>query len=226
MRKVIVLMALMLLPALSGPVNADLMAIWDFGPNQAGYTQDVTAENVVGTPELSLSGGDYDTDGKDGVVYTDAAGTWHSVGQAGAWGNVTADSQWIMMINTTGWEDMTIRWDYRSENTVGDLGDLGPESFDFDYRVGGSVDWTEILNNQSITRDYNWHEFSYDLSAISAIENQPLVQFRVDDLNQGDESGGNFMFDNLELTGVPEPCSVALLGIGALMALTRKRRLV
>ncbi len=222
MRKVIVLTALVLLPALSGPANAELMAIWDFGQDGPRYTEDPDAWNVADKPELSISGRDYDTNGKDGLAYFDAAEYWHSAGQAGAWDNATADSQWVMTINTTGWQDMTIRWDYRSENTPDDL---GPSSFDFDYRVGSSGYWTEMLNNQSMTRDYNWHEFSYELLAISAIENQPFVQFRVNDLNR-DESGGNFRFDNLEMTGVPEPCSIALLGIGVLMALTRKRRLV
>ncbi len=222
MRKVIVLTALVLLPVLSGPANADLMAIWDFGLDKEGYTEDPDAWNVVDEPELSISGRDYDTNGKDGLAYFDAAGRWHNAGQAGAWDNATADSQWVMTINTTGWQDMTIRWDYRSENTPDDL---GPSSFDFNYRVGIGGYWTEILNNQSMIRDYNWHPFSYNLSAVSAIENQPFVQFRVNDLNR-DESGGNFRFDNLELTGVPEPCSIALLGIGVLMALTRKRRLV
>lgn len=216
MRKVIVLMALVLLPALSDQANADMMAIWDFGLDGDHYTEDPTAWNVVDEPKLSISGGDYDTNGKDRVVYAGA-------GQAGAWDNVTADSQWVMTINTTGWQDMTIRWDYRSEDTPGDL---GPSSFDFDYRVGGGS-WTEIRNNRAITRDYNWHEFSYNLSAISTIENQSLVQFRVKVLNRrGDESGGNFRFNNFEMTGVPEPCSIALLGIGVLMALTRKRRIV
>ena len=189
MRKVIVLTALVLLPALSGPANADLMAIWDFGLDGPRYTEVVTAENVIGTPTLTLSGRDYDDNGKDGLVYMeDAAGNWHIAGQAGAWDNATADSQWVMTINTTGWQDMTIRWDYRSEDAPDDL---GPISFDFFYRVGGGS-WTEILNDQSMIRDYSWHPFSYNLSSISAIEGQSIVEFRVNDLQRGDESGGNF----------------------------------
>jgi len=110
---------------------------------------------------------------------------------------------------------MRIRWDYKSEQAP---------SFDLDYSVNGGVSWISILNNQSITADWSWYSFSRDLSAISAIENRTSVQFRMNDL----DLNGNlrYVFDNLELTGVPEPCSVALLGIGALVALTRKRRCV
>lgn len=225
MRKVIVLMALVLLPALSGPANADLMAIWDFGLNKEGYTEDPDAWNVVDEPELSASGADYDTDGKDGLAYFDAAGGWHNAGQAVAWDDVSgtaSDAEWVMTINTTGWQDMTIRWDYLSDATGGNQ---GPTTFDFAYRVGLTGSWVRELNNEAITRDDNWHEFSYDLSAISAIEGQSYVQFRVYDLDRNDLNG-DYKFDNLEMTGVPEPCSIALLGIGVLMALTRKRRLV
>ena len=224
MKKVIVLTALVLLPALSGPANADLMAIWDFGPDSVHYTEAVTAKNVnvVGTPTLSVSGAEKDSNGKDGRAYRDAEGTSHIAGQAAAWEDVSgtaSDAEWIMSVNTTGWRDMTIRWDYWSDNTGGNR---GPTTFDFFYRVGDGS-WVRELNNQAITRDDNWHVFSYDLSSITAIEGQSYVQFRVYDLNRADDDG-DYKFDNLELTGVPEPCSIALLGIGVLMALTRKRR--
>ena len=176
------------------------MAIWDFGPDVAGYIENVTAENVTGTPTLNLSGGEKDINGKEGIDYIDAEATYRPAGRAGAWDNVTADSQWILRINTTNWQDLSIRWDYNSEYDVpGD--DLGPPSFDFDYRVGGTGGWIGILSNQPMTRDNAWHEFSYNLSLITAIENQPIVEFRVRDLNRGDESGGNFKIDNLQLTG-------------------------
>ena len=63
--------------------SATQMAIWDFGPNAAGYTTNPTAENLVAMPTLVLSGGTLDPDGKDGVAYTDAAGVSHAAGQAG-----------------------------------------------------------------------------------------------------------------------------------------------
>jgi len=225
MRKVIVLMALVFLPALSSPAKADLMAIWDFGPDAVHYTLRPQDWYVDVEPTLMVSGAEYDINGKNGVAYRDAAGSYHAAGQAVAWDDVSgtaSDAEWIMTVNTTGWQDMIIRWDYLSDNTGNNR---GPTSFDFSYRVGlGS--WVPVLNNQAIIRDDNWHEFiSYDLSSITAIEGQSSVWFRVDDLDQADLDG-DFKFDNLELTGVPEPCSVALLGIGALVALTRKRRFV
>ena len=224
MRKVIVLMALVFLPALSGPAKADLMAIWDFGPDAVRYTLRPQDWYVDEEPTLMVSGAEYDINGKNGVAYRDAAGGYHAAGQGGAWDDVSgtaSDAEWRMSVNTTGWQDMRIRWDYVSDAAGGNQ---GPTSFDFSYKVGlGS--WVPVLNNQAIIRDDNWHEFSYDLSSITAIEGQSDVWFRVDDLDQADLNG-DFKFDNLELTGVPEPCSVALLGIGVLVAFTRKRRFV
>jgi len=216
-------MAPVLLPALSGPANADLMAIWDFGPNAGDYTLQPQDWYVDEEPTLIASGADYDTDGGNGVAYTDAAGNPHIAGQCVHWNDVSgtaSDAEWIMTVNTTGWEDMRISWDYLSDNTGNNW---GPTSFDFAYRVGLAGSWVRIFNNRAITRDDNWHVFSYDLSSITAIEGQSYVQFRAYDLNRADDDG-DYKFDNLEMTGVPEPCSIALLGIGALMALTRKRR--
>ena len=191
---------------LTGTVKADLMAIWDFGPDASSYTVDPTTEYVIGTPTLVLFGGELDTNGKAGVEYTDAEGTYHPEGRAGAWDNVTDESYWRLTVNTTNWHDLWIRWDYNSENTIDDL---GPESSDFEYRVGGTGGWTWILNNHPMIRDAAWHEFSYDLSLLPVIENESIVQFRIRDLNQGTESGGFFKIDNLELTGTTS-CTISL----------------
>jgi len=217
MKKVIVLLALIFLAAFSSPSIAALMAIWDFGPSSAYYTENVTAENVVGVPTLVLSGGEKDTNGKNGVAYVDAAGVHHDAGQAGAWDDIRVtgpDAEWILTIDTTGWEDISIRWDYRSEQTP---------SFDLHYRVGGATVWSDILADWPIIADDAWHSFSYDLSFLSAIEGQPIVEFRVEDMEF--LGNGRFIFDNLELTGtpIPEPCSIILLGLGSI-ALMRKRR--
>ncbi|HIJ69738.1 MAG TPA: hypothetical protein HPP87_00070 [Planctomycetes bacterium] len=187
--------------------RADLMAIWDFGPDADGYTTAPTTEYVIGTPVLVLFGGELDANGKEGIDYTDAEGSYHEAGRAGAWNNVTADSEWSVTINTTNWQDMVIRWDYNSED---DPCDYGPESFDFDYRVGGAGGWIRILSNHPITRDSFWHEFSYDLGLLTDIENESIVQFRIRDLNQGTESGGYFKLDNIEVTGTTS-ASVSLL---------------
>lgn len=183
------------------------MAYWDFGPD-SGYTEQVLIDNIAGIPTLTLQGGDKDLNGKSGVPYTVQDGTSHPAGRAGAWNNVNSYSEIIITVNTTGWSGLTLRWDYLSEDTVDNL---GPPSFDMDYKVGEAGDWVEVLNNQPLTRDLAWHEFTKALSPFIVIENKPFIQFRINDLSRGDESGGTFKIDNMELTGTPYASSITVL---------------
>ena len=199
---------------------AQQMAIWDFGPNAAGYTTNPTTENLIGTPTLVLSGGTMDPDGKDGWAYTDAAGVSHAVGQSAAWDDVkvssSPDAKWIVTLNTTGWQDIGVRFDYKAW-------DAGTTSFDLSYQINNSGTWVSILNDQTIIADKAFHSFSYSMASIDAIENCSSVQLKVSDL---DKTGNNqFAFDNYELTGtqIPEPATIALFGFG-ITALIRRRR--
>ena len=223
MRRVILSAVLVLLSILSNQVKATaLMAIWNFGEDRDHYTLGPIYEYVIGTPGLSASGAEYDADGKNGVSFMVEAGNFHPSGQAVGWDDVSgadSDAEWIMIINTTGWQDMKIRWDYLSDATGGNQ---GPTSFDLDYRIG-SGDWVEILPNELIIRDDAWHEFSYDLSSLPVIENQSSVSFRVNDLDQGDLNG-DYKFDNLQLTGVPEPGSIIFLIFGGLALIRKSKR--
>ncbi len=196
---------------------AEQLAIWDFGDSSAYYTEVPTAENVVGTPTLVLSGGEKDLNGKNGIAYVDIAGVSHIAGQAGAWEDVKisegADADWIVTINTTGWEDISVRFDYKAW-------DATTTSFDLDYRFSETAEWAEIFNNEIITADGAFHSFSYALPG--NISNQSFVQLRFYDL---DELGNDkFAFDNLEFAGmeIPEPATIVLLGLG-ISAILRKR---
>lgn len=226
MKRIVFLVGVFSLLILTGAANAklsSLMAVWDFGPSSDYYTLVPQYEYVQGTPTLTAGNADYDDNGGNGVAFIDAAGNSHTDGQALHWGDVSKsgdnDAYIIITIDTTGWQDMTIRWDHKSDNS-GDK--KGPVSFDLDYLVGAG-DWTNILNNYSITRDDTWYEFSYDLSSLTAINNQSSVQFRINDLDEDDLSG-DYWQDNVQLTGtfVPEPISAVLFALGGI-ALLRKR---
>ncbi|MDD5063257.1 MAG: hypothetical protein PHQ35_00675 [Phycisphaerae bacterium] len=221
MKRLIFLLGVVFLLVLASAANANLMAVWDFGPSSDYYTLVPQYEYVSGVPTLDAGNADYDDNGGNGVEFTDAAGNYHIAGQALHWGDVSKsgdnDAYIIITINTTGWQDMSIRWDYMSDNS-GDK--TGPVSFDLDYQVDDG-EWTNIVDNYAITRDDAWHQFSYDLSSLTAINNQPSVQFRINDFDENDLSG-DYWQDNIQFTGVPEPMSIAFLALGGI-ALLRKR---
>lgn len=200
-------------------IAAQQMAIWDFGDSSAYYTEGPTTENVAGTPTLVLSGGEIDLNGKNGVAYVDAMGVSHIAGQAGAWEDVRisegADADWIVTINTTNWEDISVRFDYKAWDAL-------TTTFDLDYRFSETAAWAEVFNNETITADGAFHGFSYALPG--GIANQSFVQLRFYDL---DELGNDkFAFDNLEFTGtqIPEPATIALFGFGITAIIHRRRK--
>lgn len=222
MKRIIVLGGMVFFLVLSSVANADLMSVWTFGPNSTNYTLVPQYEYAQGTPVMTAGGADYDDNGGNGVAFTDAGGNSHDAGQALHWGDVsgtTDDAYVIITIDTTGWQDMAIRWDYKSDNTGTKK---GPVSFDLDYQVGAG-DWISILDNYAITRDDLWYEFSYDLSSLTAINNQSSVQIRIDDLNENDLNG-DYWQDNVQLTGtaIPEPLSVVFLALGGVALLSKR----
>lgn len=221
MKRVVILWGVAFLLAFGSVANANLMAVWDFGPNKDNYTLVPQYEYVSGVPTLAAGNADYDDNGGNGVAFTDAGGNSHTAGQALHWDDVSGsgddDAYIIITIDTTGWQDMSIRWDYKSDNTGGNK---GPVSFDLDYAVG-SGGWIDIVNNYAITRDDAWHQFSYDLSSLTAINNQSSVQFRINDLDKDDENG-DYWQDNVQLTGVPEPLTAVLLALGGVALLSKR----
>ena len=200
--------------------NATQMAIWDFGPNAAGYTTAPTTENLVVVPTLVLSGGTLDPDGKDGVAYLDAAGVSHAMGQSAAWDEIKVsgdNAKWIVTLDTAGWTAIALRFDYKAWSSK-------TNSFDIDYRLNDTDAWTNIVNNTPITGGSSgFLSFSYSLASLTAINNQSVVELRFNDFDN--HGSGKLAFDNFELTGtqIPEPATIALFGFG-ITAIIRKRR--
>jgi len=205
--------------------SADTMvAYWDFGSNIEGYTETVTLENAVGTPTLTgmSVGTSYDSDGQIGVSFLDAVGGSHSDGQALAWGSGVDDGnqEWILGIDLTAYQDLTLRWDYRSSLGAG----TGPTRADLAYKVGEGA-WTAIESSIALTADSEYHEYSKDLSSISAIDGQSMVQLRLSNFSGATSTSGTYRTDNLQLSVVPEPAVMGLFGLGGMLVIIARHAL-
>jgi hypothetical protein len=209
-----IILAVCAILSFTQPSLATVLAVWDFGASSAVYTESPAYYNTVAAPTLVLAGGTKDPDGKNGIIYTDAGGIAHIAGQAAGWDDIKVSgnpsASWIITLNTTGFQTLAIRWDYRSEKAI---------SFDLAYRttVGGT--WAQLADNSPIT--VNWaagtfNSVALNLSSFTALNNQSYLQLRVDDLVEG-PGNDKFAFDNLEITGVPEPTTLLLLGLGAML---------
>ncbi|MEN6307244.1 MAG: PEP-CTERM sorting domain-containing protein [Anaerohalosphaeraceae bacterium] len=214
-------LALCAVLAITMPASASVLAVWNFGDSSAFYTESPAYYNTVSAPALSLLGSGLDTNGKNGIAYTDAAGISHIAGQGAAWDDINKsgsdnDAALTITLNTTGFSDLTIRWNYKSELAT---------SFDFAYRTSANGNWMQVADNQAITPGWasdSWYSVTLDLSALIALDNQSYVQFRLDDLVEG-PGNDKFAIDNIEITSIPEPASLLILGLGGMALRMRKK---
>jgi hypothetical protein len=198
--------------------NAAPLAIFDFGPAGSVSTS-VTYEELSGTPTLVQAGGSIDEDGATGIAFTDAGGTVRAAGSALAFDSGINDSPAntvLFTFDSTGYKDFVIRFDGRSTSA-------GSPTVALDYRLGTSGGFTSIETiNLSLNSAYTVE--STNLSSINSIEDFGTVQLRY--TFAAGSGTGTAQMDNLQLTGVavPEPASLALVGLGGLLALRRRRR--
>lgn len=128
-------------------------------------------------------------------------------------------------VSTVGYTGITLSWDQTSSST-------GPGVFDLEYRVGNTGPFTTFVNDYAVLPNQvaapgagTWGSvtaipaYSYfsDLSAITALDNQPIVQFRVTMATTADSTppgtvatGGTSRIDNFTVSAIPEPSSIAL----------------
>lgn len=199
----------------------------DMDENDDGTTE-VTVNNTRGLPSLVLieeSGVLADTDGQVGTGYTDADGTAHASGQSVGWTSGILDTSvdpgdtWLLELDTTGYSDLQLRFDYRSTDAVFQDDTLfGPTQLTMEWSVGGGS--FETIQVFDLTRDNSYNEFALDLSGIGELQNAVDVALRGTWSNDGSETivGGaapSIRMDNLEVTGVPEPASALLMLIAA-----------
>jgi hypothetical protein len=147
---------------------------------------------------------------------------WYSPsGGPGAIGNKTMDAN--MYVEQTGaldGEKVTFTGNVLSNTLVGSVNQLGNGWTSVAFIKDFSSDYSSSV---SVTAPLVNGVFSISLNTI----NDPTrhVQYGFETIGPDVWAGDPLTFDSIQITGVPEPTSAALLGLGAMSLIARRRRI-
>ncbi|OYY92513.1 MAG: hypothetical protein B7Y41_15630 [Hydrogenophilales bacterium 28-61-23] len=233
-----ILSAAMLAMALSASASADTVVQWGFESplTPADATNFAVYPNAI-APSIGS--------GNASGVHANAATDWTTpVGNGSA--NSFSSNTWTVgdyyqfQTSTTGFADVMLSWDQTSSST-------GPRDFKLAYSTDGTgytdfgsysvlvngtpnTAWTSATYNSAFN-------FAFDLSAITALDNQANVFFRLTDTSTVSANAGtvatagtdrvdNFTVSASVAAPIPEADTYALLlaGLGLVGFLARRRR--
>ena len=205
----------------SGAASASLIAQWTYEVNTPlDVTNSATGPTVAadigigtGTAVHATAGADWSTPTGNGSANSYSANEW------------LVGDYFQYEVSTVGYTAITLAWDQISSGT-------GPGVFDLEYRIGNSGAFTTLLNDYVVLPNQTgapgvgtWGSvtplagtsYFYDLSSIPAVENQPIVQFRLTMATNADSTppgtvatGGTSRVDNFTVNAIPEPSTFAL----------------
>jgi hypothetical protein len=207
--------------ALLGCCMAMAMSASALATTIAGWTFEASVPTTAGPHAAEVgSGSALGFHASGSVVYSNPVGNGSAESfSSNFW---TAGDYYQFQVDTTALQDITIGWHQTRSST-------GPASFDLQYSTDGTtfttftsytvpqVTWSSLAPEIS-----GASEFFQDLSAISALDNDSSVYFRLTATVTPGSTGGTNRVDNITISGtdlVPEPTTfgLALASLGCLL---------
>jgi hypothetical protein len=206
--------------------QADTLADWTFESTLPSGTGPYSPE--IGSGSATAVGlGTISSPAGNGSSHSFSANGWN-----------VGTSYYQFQVSTIGYNNLTLSYDQTSSNT-------GPGLFNLEYTTDGVNFFTiasgySVLANASpnpvwnVTTSSSLYNFSYNLSSITGLNNQSVVDFLIVDASTTSANGatvagtGTDRVDNVIVSGtvapVPEPSTLALCALGAVGGLLRLRR--
>jgi len=229
MRKLGISVAVALALAVASSANAGIIAGWaqnDNGLEGGGFgftTSSFPQAADFGSGSHEPANFDNTTDAED--VFTrlaSFAGTTvndlENVGSGGSFsfvGDTNNGAQSVFSVSTAGFTDVTVSWAQRGTGT-------GFDSRTFEYSTDGGDNWVDVgaFDGSSGALTSTWTLVEINLNG--ALDNNADAMFRIT-YDGATSSSGNNRWDKLYVLGVPEPASIALLSLGGLVFVRRRR---
>lgn len=222
--------ALFLVAAIPTVSFAQTIAQWTFetsipagAPGAGVWITNIAAEVGSGTASGFHAGAaTYSNPAGNGSVESFSVNTW------------TVGDFFQFAVSTIGLNDIGVSFDQTSSGT-------GPGQFNFEYSTDG-ISFTQFGSTYTVlpnaapnpvwnsTTSSSLYSFAFDLSSVTAVDNQATVYFRLTDASTTSAGGGTVAaggtdrVDNLAVVVVPEPSTVVLASIGGLLLINFMRR--
>lgn len=210
--------------------SSTVLARWTFETYTAGATTGrigptLTAEEGLSTFLSSATGVHVSTS----TQWSNPAGNGSAESfSANGW---AAGDYYLFNTSSEGFSGISVSWDQTGSST-------GPSSFALLYSTDQGASFTQFatysvvratptgqpntINYSDGTTGTGWNSsqsaintsFSYDLSSIAGLNNNPTIYFRLSNLSTGVASTGTARVDNFTITAVPEPSSSMLMMLG------------
>ena len=232
-------------PGIVKHANASVIADFTFETSGLAFSTSVTQGTGVFTAGVAEVGNGtaYGSHAASSAVYSSPSGNGsnHSF-SSNVW---AAGDYYEFKVPTTSLQNILVSYDQISSGT-------GPKIFDFDYSTDG-MNFSSIASyalsltqnatstgnialtgtQQSTTTESSWnptysgaYNFSFDLSAITGLNNDPNAAFEIVEADTTTATAGTDRVDNVIVSGtaVPEPAGLSLLTIAAAGTLFRRRK--
>jgi hypothetical protein len=219
-----IIAAIAIMAAFAAPAASAQSLLTYFNFNDAGVAngQDATAAALASdapgaqnsTITTNFGAGDVNVAG--GSTLNQASGDGTGAGQSLSMADAENNNgNWIQFsVSTVSFTDLMLSFAARSTTT-------GFTGITLSYSTDGT-NFTSFSTYTSPT-DSNFHLATFDLSSVSAIDNQSSVTLRL--TFTGATDNGSTNLDNIQVTAVPEPATVlgGLLGVAGLCFHQRRR---